>query len=135
MRATNSSLKKVLAVPFAQYTADKTDATPVDLRGYDSAEFTLITAAVSTASGGNTFTLKLFHGDASDGSDATEVDSSLLLGSAVVDATGDANSVIGTIAYLGNKRYVRAVLDETGTADAVMGVVAVLGHAHLEPVA
>lgn len=126
--------KKVVAVPFDAYTGSKTDAPLVDVRGFDSAQFVLIAGAVSTADGSNTFALSLTHGDEVGGGDQTAVPAGEFSGAAIVDATGDADSVIGAISYVGNKRYVRAVLTETGTASATLGVVGLLSHAHQEPV-
>lgn len=89
----------------------------IDGQGFDSLTWVIIL----NAAGQPVYTVE--HGDASNLSDATAVDASLLK----TDSYG-AGSTVHKVAYLGNKRYVRLTHTLAGTC------VAELGHPSQQPV-
>lgn len=97
----------------------------VDVTGADAATITV--AAGNTGAGGdNGITVKLQHADEAPGSAAsyTDVpDEQQRGGPAEITGTNQVHR----IAYVGNKRYVRAVWEVTGTIDGPATVVAELG--------
>lgn len=133
-RDNKATVDTRLAMTFAARTADVTNAPVIDTQGFNSATFVVVAGAVSTASAGNSFAFTLRHSDASDMSGDEAVPAGQFHGTAVIDATAQANTVRGRIRYSGSKRYLRLIATETGTADAVFGAVVNLGHPEQAPV-
>lgn len=105
-----------------------TNGSTVDLQGYNSAMIVVLTNTVSTADGSNTITFKLQ--DSPDGTTWTDVPIGGFTGSAVINATAQANSIIGTLGYTPvagpAQRYLRVVATVAGTVSAIFGAVAIL---------
>lgn len=125
-----SKLTPALAVTPAARTATFSSGGIVDLKGYESVAFVVFAGAVTTADASNKVTFTIVAGDdddlVDDGATVSGVD---LLGSnPVINATADADSIIGIFGYRGTKRYCRVVATETGTTDALYGVIAILGN-------
>lgn len=133
-RENASSIETRLALTPAARTATVADAPIIDMRGYDSATFVVFAGAVTAADADNRMNFTLSEGDASNLSDGDAVAAGDFVGAPVVDATADADSIIGTIVYKGSKRYVRLVGTETGTFNAIVGAVVNLSHADHQPV-
>jgi len=106
----------------------------VDAAGFGSVAFGILVGTVTAADSSNYFTFKVQEGDASDGSDMADIPTERLIGSAAINAVGQANSAlkIGAVLF---KRYVRLAWTETGTANADFGAVAVLGSPNHAPAA
>jgi len=104
----------------------------IDTAGYESIEFIALMGTITDGA----YAFKIEDGDASNLSDAADVDSSLLLGALTGFAATDDDSSkrVGCIA---KKRYVRLSLVSTGVTTGVnmAGAAAVLGHPHHAPVA
>jgi hypothetical protein len=107
-----NQLDVVASINPAAYNSTQNGAT-VDLAGYSQA---MVVVAAGTRTDG-TSTPKVQEGNASDGSDATDVAAADLVGTALVAIT---SNLIQKIAYIGSKRYIRVV---TTVAGATTGVV------------
>jgi len=96
----------------------------IDTAGFEALEF--IFTGSNTVTVIPTFILQ--HGDESDLSDATTVDSEEVLGSlAHITAADD---MPGKTGYIGKKRYVRV---RQTAGNALFGIIAILGTAHHQP--
>lgn len=107
----------------------------IDLAGYESCEFAIVTGALGDA--GAEFTATMTHGDASNLSDGAAVAATDLLGTLAGASfiQSDDNETF-KVGYVGNKRYVRLTITPTNNATAALiAAVAVLGHARNAPVA
>lgn len=127
MKDIRSITTTKLALTVAARTASVEGAT-VDCAGYNSVMFSVVTAAVSTASEGNGFSFKLQ--DSPDGTNWTDVPIGGVTGAAIINATAQANSIIGTLGYTPlagpAQRYVRIVGVAAGTTNATFGALAIL---------
>lgn len=101
----------------------------IDTRGFEAVEF-----AVQAGTLGATLAVTVQDGDASDLSDAANVDSALVLNALPSFAATDDNAV-KRFGYIGKKRYVRVTVTPGGTASCDFSAVAVLGKPHSAPVA
>lgn len=107
----------------------------IDLAGYESCEFAILTGSLGDA--GAEFTATMHHGDQANLSDAAAVASTDLLGTlagaSFIQSDDDTTKKVG---YVGSKRYVRLTITPTNNATAsLLAVVAVLGHARNAPIA
>lgn len=104
------------------------NGSTVDIQGYNSAMIAVVTNTVSTADGSNTITFRLQ--DSPDGTTWTDVPIGGFTGSAVINATAQANSIVGTLGYTPtagpSQRYIRVVATVAGTVSAIFGAVAIL---------
>lgn len=97
-----------------------------DLQGFESATFALLRGTVTDAGDANGIVIEIQESDTTADTAFTAVSDTNLIGletalSILVD-TSD-NEPVGTIGYVGNKRYVRAVATgSTGTNAAIYGV-------------
>lgn len=81
----------------------------LDMKGYDAAEF--VWAAGSIADADVTFTVLVEHGNDSGLSDAAAVaDDQLTNTEASAAPTFGSDNAVGSIGYLGDKRYVRVTI-------------------------
>jgi hypothetical protein len=129
-----SKLKVTQAIIPAARTATFATGDIIDLQGYESVMFVVHAGAVTTADSSNFVTFTIVAGDADDLTGGATVSGDDLLGSnPVINATTDADEVIGKVGYRGTKRYARLVATETGATDALYGAVAILGNARTEP--
>jgi len=107
----------------------------VDTSGFQSVAFGILVGTVTTADASNYFTFTVQEGDLSDGSDMADIPTNRIIGSAVLNAAGQANSCL-KIGAIPAKRYVRLAWTETGTlASAEFGAVAALGNPNHAPAA
>lgn len=106
----------------------------VDMVGYESLTLVLRTGTVTDAGTADGFTVKLQHCDTTAAADFEDVDAADLVGAALqVTADGDDDKLIGTVGYIGNKRYVRAVATGTSGTNAVIQSIFIAGKANLAP--
>jgi hypothetical protein len=105
----------------------------LDMRGYDSAEF--VWAAGSIADADVTFTVLVEHGDNSGLSDAAAVpDDQLTNTEASAAPTFGSDNAVGSIGYLGDKRYVRVTITPAAnTGNIFLAGVWIQGHPSLAP--
>lgn len=129
MHELHNNLFPAVALNFGQKTATG-NGNIIDLQGYDSIEFMVVTGAVATASAGNQLDFTVYEGDDSGLSDAALVsDATRLIGSNMsVALTSQANTVQKQGVVVSTKRYMRLTMTETGTADATLGALAIRGH-------
>jgi hypothetical protein len=106
----------------------------VDASGFKSVAFGILVGTVTTADSSNYFTFTVQEGDLSDGSDMANIPADRIIGSAVLNASGQANSCL-KIGAIPAKRYVRLAWTETGSASAEFGAVAALGNPNHAPAA
>jgi hypothetical protein len=106
----------------------------VDASGFQSVAFGILVGTVTTADSSNYFTFTVQEGDLSDGSDMANIPADRIIGSAVLNAAGQANSCL-KIGAIPAKRYVRLAWTETGAASAEFGAVAALGDPNHAPAA
>ena len=101
----------------------------IDLKGWEALSVYLATATVTDAGAATGFTMKLQHSDTTVGADFVDVPAALTYARGAVSVVEDTddNKVLGAIAYLGDKRYVRAVFTGTAGTDAVVYILAMRG--------
>lgn len=115
-----------------------TDNTPfvsqiIDMQGYESAEFIILTGSLADADA--TFTTLLEHGDAANLSDAATPAAAQLLGTAALASFtfADDNKCF-KIGYAGPKRYLRVTITPAAnTGNAFIAGAWILGHARNRP--
>lgn len=105
-----------------------------DVRGFSTATFDLETITVTDAGTVSGFTMKLQHSDTLVGADFADVAAAEKIGDDVTLTAETAAATIGSIGYVGNKRYVRAVITGTTGTDAVVFVKGNMGKPHRAPV-
>lgn len=127
MQDIRSITGSVIALTVISRTASANGST-VDIQGYNSAMFVVVANTVTTADATNTITFKIQ--DSPDNSVWTDVPIGGFTGSAVINNTNLANTVIGTLGYTPTagpgQRYVRVVATVAGTVSAIFGAVAIL---------
>ena len=99
----------------------------IDTAGYEA--LTFVIAAGSLADSDATFAVLVEDGDASNLSDAAEVDDAYLIGTeALAGFQFDDDNEPRKIGYKGTKRYVRLTITPSGNAsEALLSCVAILG--------
>lgn len=105
----------------------------VDTKGYEAAEFVILTGSLADADA--TFTVLVEDGDQSNLSDAAAVADAFLLGTeAQAGFTFSDDDKVRKIGYVGGKRYVRVtVTPANNTGNAFVAGVWLLGHARTAP--
>jgi hypothetical protein len=99
-----------------------TSGAIIDTAGFESLEFYIQTATITDG----TYVAQLWHGSASNLSDAVQLTGEEVLGSVSIVAADD--NVSKRIGYVGKKRYVQLRIVSTGvTTGGTMGAQAVLG--------
>ncbi len=103
----------------------------IDTAGFESIEFVAVSKAITDGA----YAFRIEDGDASNLSDAADVDVSLLLGALTGFIATDDNTT-KRVGCISKKRYVRLSIVSTGTTvgTSMLGAVAVLGHPHHQPV-
>lgn len=126
MRDGLSNIQEVKAANQTLSGATPNNSQAFDVQGFSRARFSLQTGTV-TAAGTAGFTFKLQHSDTLVGASFTDVPAGEFLGTAATVTSNDDDDIIaGSLAYVGNKRYVRAVVTGSTNANAVVHVRAVL---------
>lgn len=95
----------------------------VDIQGFDAVKIVIV-AGTTGGSGSNTLTCKLQHADdtpSAAGSYSDVPDTQQHGGPFVIDD----DDVIGQIAYVGNKRYLRVAYTEVGTISGPVSILAI----------
>jgi hypothetical protein len=105
-----------------------------DMRGFSTATFDLGTVTVTDAGTAAGFTMKLQHSDTLVGTDFADVSAGEYLGDLVTLTAETAAATIGSVCYVGNKRYVRGVFTGTTGTNAVVFVNGNMGKPHRAPV-
>ena len=109
-------------------SATLSGATPaagdwIDMQGWEALTFTVSTGTVTDAGTASGFSFEVQEGDTTAAADATAVADADLVGlesALTVTADTDDDKLIGSIGYIGSKRYVRIVATgTTGTNAAV----------------
>lgn len=134
-------MNNIHAVPLIAPVAARTDNTAVvsaiiDLLGYDSATFVIVTGTNTDVNA--TFAVLVEDGDASNLSDNAAVADADLIGTEALAGFTFADDVeCRKIGYRGAKRYVRVTVTPTGndSGNIFLAGVAILGHAGLAPTA
>lgn len=139
----HSKTKGVEALPPQQLTASFDPATApyvIDLHRANTNDVWVNVGAVAAADGSNYFTFKLVESDSAVLAGHTDVAAADCVSNGVastngltLNATSQANGVLGHIYYRGVKRYIGIKATETGTADAFVGAHAVLGGLPVQP--
>jgi len=95
----------------------------IDVQGFEALTFTISTGAVSDAGTTAGFGFKLQESDTTAAADFTDVAAADLVGllsDLTVTSDSDDNIIVGSIGYVGGKRYVRLVATgTTGTSAAI----------------
>jgi hypothetical protein len=91
----------------------------VDMQGYNALTAIVNTGTITAAGSGITF--KLQHSDTTAAVDFTDCAASEVVGSATAVTTdGQDNVCLGSIGYVGNKRYVRLAAVGAATSNGVV---------------
>ena len=97
----------------------------IDMQGWEALTFTVSTGTVTDAGTASGFAFEVQESDTTAAADATAVADADLVGLesalTVTDDTDD-NKLIGSIGYVGSKRYVRIVATGTTGTDAAVTV-------------
>lgn len=125
--ASNVGAVQALA-PAVQSATIKGSA--IDLQGFDSVVFALVTGAVVSA--GN-FTAKLQESDTTTDGDFIDVADADLTGDNVADPLAATSAY--KLGYVGTKRYARVVLTKNSGTSIAAGAVAIKGNPRSAPVA
>lgn len=134
-------MNNIHAVPLIAPVAARTDNTAIvsatiDVRGYDSATFVIVTGTNTDANA--TFAVLVEEDDASDMGTASAVADADLIGTEALAGFTFADDVeCRKIGYRGSKRYVRVTVTPSGndSGNIFLAGVALLGHASLAPTA
>lgn len=127
-------MNNIHPVPLIAPVAARTDNTAIvsaiiDIRGYDSCTFVIITGTNTDANA--TFAVLVEHDDASGFGTAAAVDDADLVGTeALAGFQYDDDVECRKIGYRGNKRYLRVTVTPTGndSGNIFIAGVAILGH-------
>lgn len=134
-RSLHSELKFSRGMSPVAATTDNTAYTSqiLDMKGYDSSEFVWLAGSIADAD--VTFTVLVEHGDNSALSDAAAVpDDQLTNTEASAAPTFGSDNAVGSIGYLGDKRYVRVTITPAGnTGNIFLAGVWVQGTPSLAP--
>lgn len=133
MKDLHNNIKTEVAFDIAAISSDTTTTgNIIDLQGYDSAEFVLVSGTLTDG----TYTPLLEEGDAANLSDASAVADAELLGTESAAAfTASEDNAVKKLGYIGNKRYVRlSIVSASTSSGGTMSAVAVKGHAGDNPV-
>ncbi|MCP4489035.1 MAG: hypothetical protein GY820_17240 [Gammaproteobacteria bacterium] len=110
-------------------TDTDTDGNIIDTAHFEALTFMFLSGTVTDGD----YTVELWHGEESDLSDATEVDSEEVLGS--VDFAAADDDTPKRIGYIGKERYVRVRVVSTSTSTgAELSAIACLSTPHSRPV-
>lgn len=97
----------------------------IDMQGWEALTFTVSTGTVTDAGTASGFAFEVQESDTTAAADATAVADADLVGlesALTVTADTDDNKLIGSIGYVGSKRYVRIVATGTTGTDAAVTV-------------
>ena len=97
----------------------------IDMQGWEAVTFSVSTGTVTDAGTTSGFSFEVQESDTTAAADATAVADADLIGleSALTVTDDDADdTLVGTIAYRGNSRYVRIVATGTTGTDAAVSV-------------
>ena len=136
-RSLHSTIKPSRGMSPVAATTDNTAYVSqiLDMKGYDSAEFVWLSGSIADAD--VTFTVLVEHGDASNLSDAAAVaDEDLTNTEASAAPLFSSDDSVGSIGYIGNKRYVRVTITPANNSGNIfLAGVWLRGHASQQPVA
>lgn len=111
--------------------ATASEGNIIDMQGFESLTFIAYTGIVTDAGNASGFSFEVQESDTTADADFTAVADADLLGDesdlTVTSDTAD-EQLIGSVGYIGEKRYVRIVATGTTGTDAVVVVAAVKGH-------
>lgn len=127
-------MNNIHPVPLIAPVAARTDNTAIvssiiDVKGYDSATFVLVTGTNTDAN--VTFAVLVEHDDDSGLATAEAVADTQLVGTEALAAFNFGDDVeCRKIGYIGNKRYVRVTVTPSGndSGNIFLAGVAILGH-------
>jgi hypothetical protein len=97
----------------------------IDMQGWEALTFSVSTGTVTDAGTTSGFSFEVQESDTTAAADATAVADADLVGlesALTVTADDDDNKLIGSIGYVGSKRYVRIVATGTTGTDAAVTV-------------
>lgn len=130
----NDIAVEVALNPQAITTDTTTDGNAIDLQDYESCTFTFFTGTVTDGD----YTPVIEESDTGDfsGEETAVADADLIGTEAnVAFADNDDDNKVGTIGYIGDKRYVRFTVVSTNTSSgaAVIGAHVIKGHPLTKP--
>lgn len=134
MRSLKRDVKVVNALDTQAISTDTTtDGEAIDLQDYDSCLF--VFQAGTITDGDYTLVIEESDTGAFGGEESAVADADLDGTEALASFTADDDdNKVGTVAYIGEKRYVRATVVSTSTSTgATVGATAILGHGHVKP--
>jgi hypothetical protein len=100
----------------------------IDMQGWQSVTFTVSTGTVTDAGTASGFSFEIQEGDDTTAAGATAVADADLIGlesALTVTSDDDDNVMVGSIGYIGSKRYVRVVATGTTGTNAAVTVHAI----------
>jgi hypothetical protein len=113
----------------------KAEGTWIDMQGYESLTFVVATGTITDAGTASGFSFQVEEGDTTADASATAVADADLIGTesalTVTDDDTD-NTLVGSIGYRGDKRYVRMTATGTTGTDGDVHVVAIKGRGTLQ---
>ena len=136
--ANNLSVIRAIAPITVGTTGTGRTGVAIDLRGFDSALFTLNYGAITSTAA--VFTVVVQESDAATGGFTSVADADLIgteANAGVAAATrtsGTTQNVTKEIGYSGVKRYVRCIMRSTATAGTPISANVLRGHASRAPV-
>lgn len=131
---SNTQIAKAIQATLSGTTPSKGNI--IDLTGFEACTFAFFTGTVTDAGTASGFATEIQESDTTvDGAFTAVADADLVgLESALTVTSDAADGVpVGTIGYVGNKKYVRAVVTGTTLTDAVINGVAILQKALINP--
>jgi len=108
----------------------------IDMQGFESLTYTVCTGTVTDAGTTSGFSFEVQHSDTTAAADFTAVADADLVGlESALTVTADTSDgvPVGTIGYVGGKRYVRIVATGTTGTDAAVSVHGVKHRAEISP--
>lgn len=134
MRSLKRDVAQDIALNIQAISTDTTtDGVVIDLQDYDSALFTMMAGTITD--GDYALQLEESATGAFSGEENVVADSDLDGTEALASFTADDDdNKLGTVAYIGEQRYVRASVVSTNTSTgATVGVLVTLGHPYVKP--
>jgi hypothetical protein len=131
---SNTVIAKAIQATLSGTTPSKGNI--VDMSGYQACTFAFLTGAVTDAGTASGFSFEIQESDTTvDGAFTAVADADLVGTEAGLTVTLDTDDgvPVGSIGYVGTKRYVRAVVTGTTATDAVINGVAILQRAAVNP--
>ncbi len=135
MQDERNNAEYALALSATLSGATPAKGTLIDMQGFDAVTFVVATATVTDAGDATGFSFEVQECDTTADTSFTAVADADLIGlESALKVTADANDdkLIGSIGYIGEKRYVRIVATGSTGTNAVVSVQATKRHGGLQ---